>query len=83
MVVGLSSRNQQNIQQSGATVSGAKELVETFVEGMDIMGMDHLGSLVSYYIKDYQQQEVPDGISISPLNLQAYFVKLTQREEEK
>ena len=79
----IEQKSAEDIQQSGATVSRAKELVEDFIQGMNIIGMDRLGSLVSYYIKDYQQQEVPDGISISPLNLQAYFVKLTQREEEK
>lgn len=79
----IEQKSAEAIQQSGATISGALEIVERFTKGMDIIGMDRLGTLVSYYIRDYQRQAVPDGISVSPLNLQAYFIKLTQREEEK
>lgn len=79
----IEQKSAEVIKQSGATISGAQELVERFTKGMDIIGMDRLGTLVSYYIRDYQKQAVPDGISVSPLNLQAYFVQVTQREEEK
>lgn len=79
----IEQKSAEVIKQSGATISGVQELVESFTKGMDIIGMDRLGTLVSYYIRDYQKEAVSDGISISPLNLQAYFVKMTQREEEK
>lgn len=78
----IEQKSGEAIKQSGATISGSQALVASFTEGMDVIGKDGLGGLVSYYVRDYQAQVVPEGISVSPLNLQAYFVQVTQREGE-
>ena len=78
----IEQKSGETIKQSGATISGSQALVASFTEGMDVIGKDGLGGLVSYYVRDYQAQVIPEGISVSPLNLQAYFVQVTQREGE-
>lgn len=79
----IEQKSAEAIKKSGVTISGAKALVEEFTKDMDVIGKDELGGLVSFYISDYQGKEVPNGISVTSLNLQAYFVQVTQREGEK
>ncbi|MBS7578084.1 MULTISPECIES: ABC transporter ATP-binding protein [unclassified Enterococcus] len=68
------------IKTSNVKISGAKDMVTQFTNGMDIIGQDELGGLVTYYVKDYPLQNVPDGLTVSPLNLQDYFVQITKRK---
>lgn len=68
------------IKTSNVKISGAKDVVTQFTNGMDIIGQDELGGLVTYYVKDYPLQNVPAGLTVSPLNLQDYFVQITKRK---
>ena len=70
----------ESIKTSNVKISGAKDMVIQFTKGMDIIGQDELGGLVTYYVKDYPIQNVPDGLTINPLNLQDYFVQITKQK---
>ncbi|MCI1857844.1 MAG: ABC transporter ATP-binding protein [Sporolactobacillus sp.] len=67
------------IKASGATVSGPKDAVLDFTRDMDVIGRDQLGGLLNVYVRDYRANNHPANVSVTALNLQTYFVKLTQK----
>lgn len=72
----------EEISGEGKTISGPTEAVEAFASGMKILGKETLGGLTSIYIAGNIDKPVPDNLRVTPLTLQAYFIQLTNKEEE-
>lgn len=72
----------ENIQQEGKIISGPKEVVASFTRNMQVIGQDELGGLVNVYVEGLIPQELPANVSVAPLNLQAYFVHLTNKQNQ-
>ncbi len=69
----------ENLLQSGYTVSGAASVVDQFVSDKQVIGVDVLGGLKSVsIIGALNQNEIPDGLEVTRLDLQKWFVQLTK-----
>lgn len=66
----------------GNTISGPKELVESYIKGLDVINTEYLGNYMNAYVSESVLTQIPEGLTISPLSLQSYFVQLTQRKKE-
>ena len=70
----------ETLLQHNFTLSGPKKVVTEFARDFEIIGQDELGDLIHLHVSGKIPQELPTGISLSPLNLQNYFVQLTKRK---
>lgn len=74
--------NIDNLLSKGYTVTGKKELIEKYIMGKDVIGVDEVGAMkIAYILGIKGATEIPDGIEITNLNLQKLFVKLTGEME--
>lgn len=68
----------QEVLTMGYTATGPQGLVDDFVRGKNVLGMDVLGGMKSAYLLDkLVSQNVPQGIEISKMRLQSLFIHLT------
>lgn len=67
------------IQAAGKVITGPKEVVAQVVSDLKVIGEDELGGMLSVYIEGAAPKDIPQGVSVAPLNLQAYFVQLTKK----
>jgi ABC-2 type transport system ATP-binding protein len=73
----------ENLLSRGYGVTGKAELVDGFCANKNVIGTESIGSLKIAYILGHDNiSEIPDGLEISPLNLQKLFIVLTGGEEE-
>lgn len=70
----------ETLLETGYSVSGLAEAVESYCKDKNVIGYDELGSLKIAYISG-GKKELPQGsdLQISPMNLQKLFVKLTEK----
>lgn len=69
----------EDIQAAGKVISGPKEIVEGVTKGLKVIGQEELGGMVSAYVEGFTPHNLPESVSITPLNLQTYFVQLTKK----
>ncbi|MBB2181360.1 ABC transporter ATP-binding protein [Lachnospiraceae bacterium MD1] len=67
----------ESLLAGGYTVSGSTALVDSYISGKNVIGIDSLGGLKSAYILGKKEEELPDGLEVSKLDLQKLFVQLT------
>ena len=60
----------------GYSISGPKSLVDEFIKQKDVIYENNLGGLKTASIKGEVPDEAPEGLEISRLNLQEYFINL-------
>lgn len=72
-----------NLTQMAKSVAGNAQLVDDFTHGMTIIGEDFLGGLKQTVIIGDITQDIPDGITVTPVKLQDLFIHLTRRDGEK
>jgi len=73
----------ENLLSRGYGVTGKAELVDSFCSNKNVIGTESIGSLkVAYILGHGNITEIPDGLEISPMNLQKLFIVLTGGEEE-
>lgn len=65
-------------------ISGPKNDVETYSQGLNIIGQDHLGGITAHYVYGTLEDDrpIPDTVKIEHLDLQKLFVSLTNTQEE-
>ena len=62
----------------GYTVSGPRSLVEEYIKGKEVLGVDVLGGLESAYLMGHtDKNNLPQGLELSGLDLQKLFVLMT------
>jgi len=68
----------ENVLSQGYTVSGTSSLVDNYIKGKNVIGVDTLGGLKTAYILEKpERSNLPEGLKISGLNLQKMFIRLT------
>lgn len=68
----------EEVRSMGYSVSGKAADVDSFAKGRELMGEDVLGGLKTVYIKgQLSEEELPDGLTAEPMNLQNIFIHLT------
>lgn len=68
----------QDLLSQGYTVSGPRSLVEEYLKGKNVLGVDVLGGLESAYLWGQpDRSSLPQGLEISGLDLQKLFVLMT------
>lgn len=73
----------ENLLSKGYGITGKAEAVDRFCENKNVIGTESIGSIkVAYILGHDNLGEIPDGLEISPLNLQKLFIVLTGGEEE-
>ena len=72
----LRNESCQELLSNGYTVAGSAILVDDYIKGKNVIGVDSLGGLKTAYILG-KVDNVPSGIEVSKLDLQKLFVKLT------
>ncbi len=73
----------EELLRRGYTVTGAARVVEEFVAGKNVLGVDVLGGMRSAYVLEEDFDDVPVSLEVTPLNLQRLFVKLTENGDEE
>lgn len=68
------------ILETSFTLSGPKTSVLAAVKDTKILGQEELGDFISVHITGQLPDNFSNDISVSPLNLQNYFVQLTKRK---
>lgn len=67
----------ESVRKMGYGISGKIEDVDSFSKGKNIISEDVLGGLKTAVILEKKPNEIPSNITISPLDLQQLFIKLT------
>lgn len=68
----------EEVRSMGYSVSGKAADVDSFAKGRELMGEDVLGGLKTVYIKgQLSEEELPEGLTAEPMNLQNIFIHLT------
>ena len=68
----------QDLLSQGYTVTGPKSLVEEYLKGRNVLGVDVLGGLESgYVLGEPDRSSLPQGLELSGLDLQKLFILMT------
>lgn len=68
----------QDLLSQGYTVSGPRSLVEEYLKGKNVLGVDVLGGLESAYLWGQpDRSSLPQGLEVSGLDLQKLFILMT------
>ena len=68
----------QDLLSQGYTVTGPKGLVEEYLKGKNVLGVDALGGLESgYVLGEPDRSSLPQGLELSGLDLQKLFILMT------
>lgn len=77
----LQQSSLETLLQSGHVVSGQANLVDEFIQNLNILNTEYLGTLKQVSVVGDLPDVIPPGISVTPLTLQTYFVHLTNNRE--
>ena len=79
----LAQGPREELLAGGYTVSGPKGLVEEYIRGKRLLGVDTLGGLLSAHLQGTPDRAaLPQGLELSPLDLQKLFVLMTSDPEQ-
>ncbi|TAH65517.1 MAG: ABC transporter ATP-binding protein [Anaerolineaceae bacterium] len=74
----IKNESREELMSIGYTVSGMSSLVDEFINGKEVIGIDSIGGLKSaYVIGQIIKESVPQGLEITKMDLQKLFIKLT------
>ena len=74
----IRNESTEELMSCGYTVSGMASMVDEFIIGKDVIGIDSIGGLKSaYVIGKLDKSSVPKGLEITKMDLQKLFVQLT------
>lgn len=79
----LRSDSVEELLDNGYTVSGKGTDVDEYIKDKKVIGVDRIGSLKSACIEGRvtDRRLLPDGLEITPLDLQQLFTKLTDNQK--
>ncbi|RDB61782.1 ABC transporter ATP-binding protein [Gordonibacter sp. 28C] len=78
----LMAASADELRASGYSVSGRAEDVRAYCEGLEVLGIDELGSLAMAYVQGEPVRErLTDRLDVAPMSLQKLFVELTGKGE--
>lgn len=71
----------EELYEKGYSISGLASEVDEYCNGKNVIGVDTLGGLkVAYIIGKVNKDELNERLTVSTVNLQKLFVKLTESE---
>ena len=74
----LKNESREELLSKGYTASGNATMIDSYVQGKNVIGSDSIGGLKSVYILgEIDRSVVPEGIEITKLDLQKLFIQLT------
>lgn len=72
----------EELLRRGCSISGKASVVEDFITGKDILGIDSLGGFrTAYLIDDIDPNTIPKGIEMGKMDLQKLFIHMTNDRE--
>lgn len=71
----------ESLLQTHFSLSGPKEIVTDFANQFEIIGRDELGDYITVYVSGHFPSNIPESITVNSLNLQTYFIQLTNRKK--
>ena len=78
----LMQASADELRSSGYSVSGRAVDVQAYCVGLDVLGIDELGSMAVAYVRGKPDHaRLTDRLDTAPMNLQKLFVKLTEKGE--
>ncbi len=71
----------ENVLQEGFAITGPSTEVQTYTEGLNVIGHESLGNLLVQYVygKLDNDREIPDTVTVSHIDLQKLFIYLTSQ----
>ena len=73
----ISNESCEELLSKGYTVSGTAPKVDSFIKDKQVIGTDTLGGLKTAYILGKAEENVPEGLELTRLDLQKLFIQLT------
>jgi ABC-2 type transport system ATP-binding protein len=67
----------EELLKNGYAVSGPAQMVEAYIAGKTVVGVDSLGGLKTACILGETGSDIPEGLVVSKLDLQRLFIQLT------
>lgn len=72
----------EELTQAAYSISGPTGLVDSYIEGKHVLSVSVLGGLKSACVQG-QRTTLPEGLELSAINLQDYFINLMEEEDKK
>jgi ABC-2 type transport system ATP-binding protein len=73
----IRNETREELLSKGYTVSGTAAIIDQYIKGREVIGVDTLGGLKTAYLIGKADKVLPEGIEISNLDLQKLFIQLT------
>jgi ABC-2 type transport system ATP-binding protein len=67
----------EELLSKGYTISGSANAVDAYSVGKEVLGTDTLGGLKTAYILGKAENDIPDNLEVTKLDLQKLFIQLT------
>ena len=72
----------ENLLRSGYNITGAAAAVDDYCRGKEVLGCDTVGGIKTAAVLG-RAEDVPTGLTVSPLDLQKLFIRMTEKREGK
>ncbi|MBH1940692.1 ABC transporter ATP-binding protein [Mobilitalea sibirica] len=74
----IKDETREELLTAGYTISGSASLVDQYILGKSVIGLDVLGGLKSAYILgELEKDKLPEGLEVSRMDLQKLFIQMT------
>ncbi|MFV0363037.1 MAG: ATP-binding cassette domain-containing protein [Suipraeoptans sp.] len=73
----INNDTKENLLSNGYCISGPGTMVDEYIKGKHVIGIDSLGGLKSAYLLGTPDENTDDRLEISGLDLQKLFIRLT------
>ena len=73
----IKNDSRDEILKAGYCISGISSAVDGYISGKQVIGTEILGGLKTAYILGQPETNIPDNLSISGMDLQKFFIQLT------
>ncbi|MCD2257057.1 ABC transporter ATP-binding protein [Lactobacillus sp. CC-MHH1034] len=75
----IEDQSVEAVQSHAFAISGSETLIKEHIASSKIMSVEPFGKQYKVYVRNYNLADLPDSLHAESLDLQAYFVKLTNR----
>ena len=72
----------ETLLRSGYNIPGAAGAVDDYCRGKEVLGCDTVGGIKTAAVLG-RAEDVPAGLTVSPLDLQKLFIRMTEKREGK
>ena len=72
----------ETLLRSGYNITGAAAAVDDYCRGKEVLGCDTVGGIKTAAVLG-RAEDVPAGLTVSPLDLQKLFIRMTEKREGK